>query len=214
MSLIYKEYSNFLTSEQCSELINYFTDPRRAAQGKTVLRRAEVDDNVNGGSKQDPSRKADLLFFKRDGEVSKKYGLIKNLMRHLNSGDFGDHAFYTAKHLEGWQFIKYDVGGEYVPHFDFDGNLDNRHNKIRLANSGGLRLKSIIIYLNENFEGGETAFTKINLKIKPETGKLLIWENIHENRKLNTDSLHAGLPVTKGTKYVLITWLRESPFGY
>ena len=213
MSLIYKEYSNFLTPEECSGLINYFTDPNRAAQGKMVLRRAEVDDNVNGGSKQDPSRKAELLFFKRNGDIAEKYALTKKLMGHLNSGDFGDHAFFTFKNLEGWQFIKYDVGGEYIPHFDFDSNLDNRHNKIRLANAGGLRLKSIIIYLNEDFEGGETAFTKLNLKIKPETGKLLIWENVHPNRKLNTDTIHAGLPVIKGTKYVLITWLRETPFG-
>ena len=212
MGVIYKEYPGFLTKEQCKELINYFTDPNRAAQGKMVLKRAEVDDNVNGGSKQDPSRKAELLFFKRDGAVSKKYGLAK-LCNHINS-DFGNQAIYNVKNLEGWQFIKYDVGGEYIPHHDFDVDLNNRHNKIRLAISGGLRLKSIIIYLNDDFEGGETAFTKLDLKIKPETGKLLIWENVHENRKLNRDTLHAGLSVTKGTKYVLITWLREAPFGY
>jgi len=212
MGVIYKEYPGFLTKEQCKELINYFTDPNRAAQGKMVLKRAEVDDNVNGGSKQDPSRKAELLFFKRDGAVSKKYGLAK-LCNHINS-DFGNQAIYNVKNLEGWQFIKYDVGGEYIPHHDFDVDLNNRHNKIRLAISGGLRLKSIIIYLNDDFEGGETEFTKLDLKIKPETGKLLIWENVHENRKLNRDTLHAGLSVTKGTKYVLITWLREAPFGY
>lgn len=214
MSVIYKEYPGFLTPEQCSELINYFTDPTRASQGKMVLKRAEVDDNVNGGSKQDPSRKAELLFFKRNGQIAEKYGLTKKLMNKINCGDFGDQAIFNLRHLEGWQFIKYDVGGEYIPHFDFDGNMDNRHNKIRLAGGGGLRLKSIVIYLNEGFEGGETAFTKINLKIKPEVGKLLIWENVHSNRKLNTDSLHASLPVIKGTKYVLITWLREAPFGY
>lgn len=212
MGVIYKEYSGFLTKEQCKELINYFTDPNRAAQGKMVLKRAEVDDNLNGGSKEDPARKADVLFFKRDGAVSKKYGLAK-LCSHINS-DFGNQAIYNVKNLEGWQFIKYDVGGEYLPHYDYDVDLNNRLNKIRLAISGGLRLKSIIIYLNDDFEGGETAFTKLDLKIKPETGKLLIWKNIHKNRKINLDTLHAGLPVTKGTKYVLITWLREAPFGY
>ena len=88
MSLIYKEYSNFLTPEECSGLINYFTDPNRAAQGKMVLRRAEVDDNVNGGSKQDPSRKAELLFFKRNGanimvKVIKKYTLWQRIKKSL-----------------------------------------------------------------------------------------------------------------------------------
>ena len=210
MGVIYKEYPGFLTKEQSSELIQYFTDPNRAKEGKMVLKRAEVDDNVNGGSKLDPSRKAELLFFGRNGNIAKKYGLT-NICKHINS-DFGDQAIYSIKNFEGWQFIKYDVGGEYIPHYDYDYDFNNRHNKVRLAHSGGLRLKSIIIYLNEDFEGGETAFTKIDLKIKPETGKLLIWENVHENRKLNLDTLHASLPVIKGTKYVLITWLREMAF--
>lgn len=212
MSVVYKEYSNFLSPAQCKDLISFFTDPKRAEQGKTVLKRAEVDDNQNGGSKADPSRTADVLFFARDGIVANKYGLV-NVCKPINSGDFGNHARYSLKNIEGWQFIRYEVGGEYIPHYDFDPDLKNANNKTRLACNGGLRLKSIIIYLNDDFEGGETAFTKINLKIKPEAGKLLIWENVHADRKLNLDTLHAGLPVTKGTKYVLITWLREGTWG-
>ena len=207
MGVIYKEYPGFLTKEQCKELINYFTDPNRAAQGKMVLKRAEVDDNVNGGSKQDPSRKAELLFFKRDGAVSKKYGLAK-LCNHINS-DFGNQAIYNVKNLEGWQFIKYDVGGEYIPHHDFDVDLNNRHNKIRLAISGGLRLKSIIIYLNDDFEGGHTFFKHLDISIKPKTGMMLFFKYDSKYRHQNFRTLHAGLPVESGTKYIISAFIRE-----
>jgi prolyl 4-hydroxylase len=109
------------------------------------------------------------------------------------------------------QLIKYNTGGEYKPHYDFFPK--NFYFYKKLFWHGGQRLKSCLLYLNEDFEGGETNFSRINLTIKPKTGKLVIWENMNVAGSLNYISLHAGLPVISGTKYVLIIFIREKKYS-
>jgi len=77
---------------------------------------------------------------------------------------------------------------------------------------GGQRKYSALIYLNDDFEGGETYFPKINYTVKPEIGKMVIWENLNKDNSLNYDSLHAGLPVLSNEKWICIVWVRETKF--
>ena len=69
-----------------------------------------------------------------------------------------------------------------------------------------------MIYLNDDFEGGETHFPSLNLVVKPKKGKLVIWDNVNEDGSLDFNSLHAGLPVKKGFKYIAVIWIRENKF--
>ena len=63
------------------------------------------------------------------------------------------------------------------------------------------RFLSIICYLNDNFEGGETIFPHFNFKTKVETGSVLLFP-------CSWSYLHKGNPVKKGhAKYVLGTFL-------
>lgn len=130
-------------------------------------------------------------------EISKKFN--KRLCKILG---------IEVEYLEDWIFIKYEEGGEYKEHADFvDEDLPYAEEDKKIL--GGLRLKTVLIYLNDDFEGGETFFPNIDLTIKPKTGKLVVWENILTNRKKNKYSIHAGLPVSKGNKYIILTWVRE-----
>jgi hypothetical protein len=95
--------------------------------------------------------------------------------------------------FEGWQLVKYTEGEEFKPHLD------------ALSRSND-RLFTVIIYLNDNYEGGTTSFPNKGEVIKPKQGKLTIWKNLIGN-KPNQLSLHAGDKVTKGTKYVLVNWI-------
>jgi prolyl 4-hydroxylase len=45
--------------------------------------------------------------------------------------------------------------------------------------------------------------------VKPEMGKLLVWKNLNDDLSINLNSLHAGLPVTLGEKWICIIWVRE-----
>jgi len=73
----------------------------------------------------------------------------------------------------------------------------------------GNRWKTAIMYLNDDYEGGETQFPSLDVTISGKQGDVLTWTNLNKNGSPNTDTLHAGLPVTKGTKYIVVTWIRQ-----
>jgi prolyl 4-hydroxylase len=115
-----------------------------------------------------------------------------------------------VENMEASHIVKYDVGGEYKTHHDFFHlNTDYLESELQ---RGGQRTHTALIYLNDNFEGGETEFPKLNQIIKPQKNKLVIWKNLKDNGDLNMDSLHAGLPVKLGSKYILVIWIREKKF--
>lgn len=112
-----------------------------------------------------------------------------------------------VKNFEKIQILRYDVGQQYKPHHDyFSGkNLD-------LIEQGGNRIKTALIYLNTVDLGGETYFPHLSMLVKPEIGKLVVWDNLYSDLSLNPLSMHAGLPVIHGEKFVLTCWIREKGF--
>ena len=65
--------------------------------------------------------------------------------------------------------------------------------------------------MNDDFEGGNTFFPEYDLNVVPEMGKGVLWRNTQDG-KLLENSIHAGVPVTKGTKSIYITWIREGRY--
>ena len=63
-------------------------------------------------------------------------------------------------------------------------------------------------YLNAVEAGGATDFRMVNLSIPPQAGALLVWNNMKPDGRPNPRTLHAGMPVTQGVKYVLTRWYR------
>ena len=89
---------------------------------------------------------------------------------------------------ESYSLLRYQGGQEYKAHYDGD------------TASG--RAVSAILYLNGDFEGGEVEFVNFNLKLKPEAGTLLLFPSNYAYR-------HLAHPVTSGTKYALVTWIKD-----
>jgi prolyl 4-hydroxylase len=110
-------------------------------------------------------------------------------------------------HQEKPNFIKYKKGGFYKPHFD--GFTDNEGG-IKIIKESGQRMFSSILYLNDDFEGGETVFPKIDKVIKPSTGKVYIWRNAFDDLKLDEKSFHGGNPIEAGVKYIIVIWTRSN----
>ena len=73
----------------------------------------------------------------------------------------------------------------------------------------GQRTWTAMIYLNAPEDGGATRFRLINKTIQPETGKLLAWNNLLPDGRPNPATLHQGMKVRRGTKYILTKWFRE-----
>lgn len=99
---------------------------------------------------------------------------------------------------EALALLRYSPGQEYRPHFDFVKGAENR------------RLMTALIYLNEDYEGGETEFVRTGLKVKGHTGDVILFHNDGGDGGPNPLSEHAGLPITKGVKYLATRWIRES----
>jgi prolyl 4-hydroxylase len=75
----------------------------------------------------------------------------------------------------------------------------------------GQRTWTAMIYLNEPEDGGATRFKLIGKTIQPETGKLLAWNNLLPDGRPNPATLHQGMKVRRGTKYIVTKWFRERP---
>ena len=67
-----------------------------------------------------------------------------------------------------------------------------------------------MIYLNDVEEGGATWFPQAGFRVEPRPGLLLAWNNMDPDGKPNVNTLHEGMPVLKGVKYIVTKWFRES----
>ena len=77
---------------------------------------------------------------------------------------------------------------------------------------GGQRTWTAMIYLNEPKAGGATRFKLLDVAIAPRMGRILIWNNMALDGSPNPWTLHEGLPVDQGSKYIVTKWYRERQF--
>ena len=109
--------------------------------------------------------------------------------------------------FEPAQILRYEIGQEFIPHYDF---LDETSAGFRNGlGEYGQRIATFLIYLNEEYEGGETAFPKAGLKYRGRTGDAIFWANLDVGGRPDPLTLHAGLPPTSGVKWIFSQWIRE-----
>ena len=113
-------------------------------------------------------------------------------------------------HGEPLQGQRYTPGQEFRPHTD-TFNPGGADYFIHCAEAGQ-RNWTAMIYLNEPEDGGATRFKAIGKTVQPETGKLLLWNNLLPDGSPNEATLHQGMKVRRGTKYILTQWYRVRPF--
>lgn len=115
-------------------------------------------------------------------------------------------------HGETIQGQRYAVGQQFKPHHDFF-HADQPYWP-EMERSGGQRTWTAMAFLNEPEGGGQTSFPDAAIKVSPRTGNLLAWNNLDAIGQPNPFSLHQGMPVTAGCKYVITKWHRERPWGH
>ncbi len=175
-----------LDDAECSELIE-LAQPR--------LRRALTVD-VDGREQVDQRRTSEGMFFTINelplvGRIEQRLALLLDL---------------PVSHGEGLQILHYLPGQEYEPHFDwFDPELPGFDTITRV---GGQRIASVVMYLNTPERGGGTAFPELGLTVTARRGSAVYFA--YESG--DQSSLHAGLPVQSGEKWIATKWLRERPY--
>lgn len=112
-------------------------------------------------------------------------------------------------HQEPTNVLHYTVGQQYRPHFDF---LDpGEAHFARELQQIGQRTITFLIYLNDDFEGGETEFPRLDWRFKGKTGDALVFWNVSAQGEPERNSLHAGLPPSRGEKWLFSKWVRDRP---
>jgi prolyl 4-hydroxylase len=109
--------------------------------------------------------------------------------------------------FEPTQVLHYYVGQEFKRHLDYLEPDNPRHREQLQAH--GQRIATFLIYLNEDFEGGETEFSQIGLRYRGKTGDAIFWANCDMEGRPDPMTLHAGLPPLSGEKWILSQWIRD-----
>jgi prolyl 4-hydroxylase len=174
---------DFLDPEACAALIQRIDERRRPS---------EIADDV-GIDNFRTSETCDLDWHDPlVGEVDRKISALLGL------------PLLASEPIQGQ---RYAPGQEFRPHTDtFEpGGYDFF---LHTAETGQ-RTWTAMIYLNKPDDGGATRFKTIGKTIQPEQGKLLAWNNLLPDGRPNPATLHQGMKVRRGTKYILTKWFRE-----
>lgn len=112
---------------------------------------------------------------------------------------------------EPLQGQRYAEGQEFKAHTDYFDPQGVDYTKF--CSVAGQRSWTFMVYLNAVQAGGATRFKAIDKIIQPECGKLLAWNNRRADGSVNPATLHHGMRVRQGVKYVITRWYREKPWG-
>ncbi|XP_009363441.1 probable prolyl 4-hydroxylase 10 [Pyrus x bretschneideri] len=198
-------YHNFLTKAECDYLIDL---------AKPTMHKSTVVDSETGKSKDSRVRTSSGTFLARGRDK-----IIRNIEKKI-----ANFTFLPVEHGEGLQVLHYEVGQKYEPHYDYFQDDFNTKN-------GGQRIGTVLMYLSDVEEGGETVFPaakgnissvpwwyelsecgKKGLSVKPKMGDALLFWSMRPDASLDPSSLHGGCPVIKGNKWSSTKWIRVNEY--
>lgn len=182
---------DLLDAAECDELV-------RRAQAK--LQRSAIVDPATGQARVIAERSSEGTFFQRNEDA-----FIARLDARIAA-----FMHWPVDHGEGIQILHYGVGGEYRPHFDYFPAQDPG-SAAHLAH-GGQRVGTLVMYLNDVSDGGGTHFPALGLTVLPRKGAAVYFESCTADGLEDPRSLHAGLPVLAGEKWIATKWMRMRPY--
>jgi prolyl 4-hydroxylase len=173
----------FLSADECAMLIEM-------AQPK--LRPATVIHPVTGQLVTDPVRTSFAAAFPLLEETPFLHAVNRRI------------AAASRSHVEQGepaQILSYSSGQQYHLHSD------------AILGEANQRIQTFLIYLNDDFQGGETFFPYGKLSLRPARGDAICFSNVDTAMRPAATAQHAGLPVTTGRKYLLSRWIRRNPLN-
>jgi len=181
--------NNFITNQQNQYILEYST-PRFQQSVVGGGLENKVDNKV---------RNSQTAWIQKNDPIAKEI-----IMKVCNMYNL---PFENAEDL---QVVKYEKGNYYKEHHDSFPFYEPE-----FLSQGGHRVLTTLIYLNDDFEAGETRFVNLDKNIKPHKNSAIVFHPLDsENKRCHPKALHAGLPIKSGTKYVANVWIREGRFQY
>ena len=184
--MLIRTIDNFITSEECSHVIHVID--------KNNVRSSVVGNAPNSITYDEGRTSSTSNLCDCDSKIFNIKNKIANELKI---------PIETIEQLQGQV---YQPGQFFRPHHDYFNPNDN--GATHIGNMGN-RTWTCMIYLNDDFKGGETNFPNIDLKFTPKKGMAVVWQNMDKKGKLLEDSLHEGCEVIEGSKYIITAWIRE-----
>ena len=182
-------------------VVQNFLPPRECAlMMKMIDKRRQTSGVLGGFGKNDPDYRPS-----ESCNVNPADPFVASIERKIT-----DLMGIDPAHGETIQGQRYAVGQQFKAHHDFF-YVEQPYWQ-DMARSGGQRTWTAMMFLNDVEAGGQTFFPHANLRITPRAGNLLTWNNMDSSGEPNIYSLHQGLPVEAGVKYIITKWYRESPW--
>lgn len=183
---------SFLSDAECGELIE---------QSRQKLLPSEIVDPQSGDARVIAERTSEGTYFQR-GENA----LIERLERRIS-----ELMNWPIERGEAIQVLHYRAGAEYKPHFDYFP--DHESGSVPHLAQSGQRVATLVMYLNDVIEGGETVFPDIGLSITPRRGSAAYFAYFNSLGQVDPATLHAGAPVLAGEKWIATKWMRQYKYG-
>lgn len=181
-----------LSELECDEIV---------ARSQAKLRRSTTIDPLTGEEVVIQQRSSEGTFFalSEDTFIDR---LDQRIARMMN---------WPIENGEGFQVLRYGVGGEYTPHFDYFPPADS--GSAQHVQTGGQRVASMVIYLSHVEQGGSTIFPTAGLTVSPRKGGAVYFRYTNGLGQLDPLSLHGGAPVLAGNKWIMTKWMRQRRYG-
>jgi len=111
--------------------------------------------------------------------------------------------------FEKTQVLHYAPGQQFSAHHDFlSPKLPAQQTMI---DDWGQRVVTFLVYLNDDYDGAETAFLKLDWRYRGSKGDAILFRNVDSTGAPDPTTLHAGLAPTRGDKWLLSQWIRIPP---
>ena len=185
-------FADVLSAAECDELIE---------RSRHRLKRSTTVNPLTGTEDVIRNRTSQGVWYRRGEDA-----LIARIERRIAS-----LTNWPLENGEGLQVLHYDTSGEYSPHFDYF-TPDQPGSAVHTA-QGGQRVATLIIYLNDVADGGETVFPAVGLAVAARAGGAVYFRYMNGERRLDPLSLHGGAPVLAGDKWIMTKWMRERAYG-
>lgn len=203
-------WHNFLTHEECDHIVK-ISLPHIARSGVV---------NMDGSTSEDNIRTSWGTFLTR-GQDEVVYAIEHRV---------ANWTHLPVENAEDMQVLRYQFNQTYGAHWD---DLDLDENPEGLG-GGSVRVATVLIYLADAEEGGETAFPHSRFldKEKQTAGQtysacaegnvaaharkgnaIMFWDAKVGSMRQDKWSMHTGCPVLKGEKWTAVKWIHAKPFG-
>lgn len=199
-------YDNILSPDMCQKIIEHVSAKCKFEKSPTHL-------DLSNGQSENEYRSSSQVVISIDPQLKELDKALFDIFHH-NIKKYTDHIIQTGLGMsretanaltinedDGYVLLKYTSGGKYDIHYD----QALHENKTK-----GVRVISAILYLNDDFLGGETYFKYQDYTLKPKPGRLVFFPSTYTHP-------HMSLPVrpplsyeggNEGVKYAIVTWFR------